>query len=375
MSELKGLARAADLSQNRDKRVRELKKEGKKIVGYLCCFAPPEIMHAAGIVPYRITGKPGDTTSEADAHLEPYGCSYVRNCYAQARKGSLDFLDGLVISHSCDMVQRLYGIWTYYSPLSYSRMVNYPHQTYKWSQDFYKRELEFFKESLESYTGNRITGDMIKYSISVFNKNRALVRELYKLRGGDNPALLSSELMDVLVAGGVLPAEEFGVLLEDVLEEVKNRPAIEARGPRIMVWGCIIDHPVFYKFIEEAGGQIVTDDTCIGTRTWGNEIPAEDDPYEALKEHYLMNFECPRTDRGPNRSRFDYIINLAGEYRADGVIGYTISFCDPHKLDYPDLRDYLKEKNLPMLLIDDNYSFSPEGAIKTRLQAFIELLG
>ena len=54
MSELKGLARAADLSKNRSKRVEQLKDVGRKIFGYICCFAPPEIMHAAGIVPYRI---------------------------------------------------------------------------------------------------------------------------------------------------------------------------------------------------------------------------------------------------------------------------------------------------------------------------------
>lgn len=374
MSELKGLARAAELSRNRSKRVEELKKEGKKIFGYICCFAPPEIMHAAGIVPYRITGIPGDTTSEVDSHLEPYGCSYVRNCYAQEMKGHLKFLDGLVVSHSCDMVQRLYGIWTYYRPLDYSRLVNYPHQLFTWSQDFYKRELIFFKESLEEYTGKKISEDMIRESIAVFNRNRALIRELYRMRGGDKPTLRSSELMDILVAGGVLPAEEFGELLEEIIEEVKNRPELEPTRARIMVWGCIIDDPTFYRFIEEAGAQVVSDDTCIGTRTWNQDVPDLEDPYQALKEHYLVNFECPRTDRGPGCERFDYIVDLAKKFKANGVVGYTIAFCDPHQLDYPDLRDYLKEKGLPMLQIDDNYSFQPEGAIKTRIQAFVELL-
>ena len=58
----------------------------------------------------------------------------------------------------------------------------------------------------------------------------------------------------------------------------------------------------------------------------------------------------------------------------DGIVSYIISFCDPHKFDYPDLRDYLKEAALPMLLIDDNYSFAPAGTIQTRLEAFTELL-
>ena len=115
--------------------------------------------------------------------------------------------------------------------------------------------------------------------------------------------------------------------------------------------------------IEEAGGQVVADDTCIGFRVWEKDIPLTDDPYQGLKEHYFVNFQCPRTDRGPGIQRFQYILDRAREYNVDGVIGYIISFCDPHKLDYPDLRDYLKEADLPMLLIDDNYSFTPgEGS-------------
>ena len=33
----KGLAKVEQIYQNRDKRVRELKGEGKKILGYFCC--------------------------------------------------------------------------------------------------------------------------------------------------------------------------------------------------------------------------------------------------------------------------------------------------------------------------------------------------
>ncbi|MDP2625623.1 MAG: hypothetical protein Q8Q58_01785, partial [Candidatus Rokubacteria bacterium] len=53
---LRGLARARAHYEGRDQRARELKAEGRKVVGYLCYFAPPEILEAAGLVPYRIRG-------------------------------------------------------------------------------------------------------------------------------------------------------------------------------------------------------------------------------------------------------------------------------------------------------------------------------
>jgi len=37
-------------------RARELKKRGRKIIGYLCSFTPVEIITAAGFMPFRIKG-------------------------------------------------------------------------------------------------------------------------------------------------------------------------------------------------------------------------------------------------------------------------------------------------------------------------------
>ncbi len=374
MSQLQGLALARHLAENREVRPRQLKEEGKTVMGCLCCFAPPEIMHAAGVVPYRITGRPGESTSEVDGYLEPFGCPYVRSVFAQSFKGSLDFLDGLVISHSCDMVQRLYGIWTYYRPCSYNRMINVPHQLFPWSRDFYYRELVFFKESLEEFMQVKITPGEIKASIELYNRIRALIRKLNSLRGGESPKLLSSELMEVLLAGEVLPPEEFLPLLQEVVQEVEARQSLAGYDSRVMVWGSILDHPMFYRIIEEAGGQVVADDTCLGARFWNEDVLLTEDPVEGLVQHYLLDFQCPRTDRGAGEERFEYLRERAEEYGVDGVIGYIISFCDPHKFDYPDLRDYLKKQGLPMLLIEDNYSFQSAGAISTRLQAFLEML-
>ena len=181
-------------------------------------------------------------------------------------------------------------------------------------------------------------------------------------------------MLSLLLAGGWLPAEEFNTLLNEALEEVEARSPEGTPRPRILVWGSLLDNIAFYRMIEEAGGEVAADDTCIGFRLFEKDIPATDDPDEGLKEHYFVNFQCPRTDRGPGTGRFDYLLERAREYNVDGVISYIISFCDPHKFDYPDLRDYLKEADFPMLLIDDNYSFTPAGTIQTRLQAFIELL-
>jgi bcr-type benzoyl-CoA reductase subunit C len=352
-----------------------LKNKAKKpVIGYLCCFAPPELISAAGAIPYRISGKAGDDNSAADAYLEPYGCSYVRNIMARAAKGEYKGLDGLVISHSCDMVQRLYGIWTYYHPFPYSYLFNVPHQTTPWARRFFKRELHFFRESLEEFTGCRVSDDRLKEEIYLYNTNRQLVRDIYQIRSDDPDRAKGSEILEILLAGGNLPADSFKKLLNEKKVLFAGRSTARTKKKRILVWGSLIDDPVLFKMIENSGGSVVADDTCIGFRTWENDLPITADPYEGLTDHYFINFLCPRTDRGPGLQKYDYLLERIKKYQVDGVVGYCISFCDPHKFDYPDLRDLLKEKEIPMLLIDDNYSFEPAEAIQTRLQAFLEMI-
>ncbi|MFU8795328.1 MAG: 2-hydroxyacyl-CoA dehydratase subunit D, partial [Dethiobacteria bacterium] len=293
---------------------------------------------------------------------------------AEGLGGKLDFLDGLIISHSCDMVQRLYGIWTYYHPLPYSYLFNVPHQVTPWAQRFYKRELGFFRESLENFTGRSVSDEKLRNVIVLQNKNRAIIRALYDLRKENPPRLEGSEMLKLLMAGGTQPSGSFNRLLLEKEAFFAARKPGSGKKPRIMIWGSIMDDPALFEIIEEAGGTIVADDTCIGFRVWEKDVPETADPYDGLTEHYFVNFQCPRTDRGPGVKRFDYLLQRAREYNVDGVVGYCISFCDPHKFDYPDLRDYLKKEGLPLLLIDDNYSFEPAEAIKTRLQAFLEML-
>ncbi len=365
--------RATNLNEEEIRRIKT--DTGKPVIGYLCCFAPPEIISAAGAIPYRITGLPGEDNSAADAYTEPYGCTYVRNILARATRGEFDFIDGLVISHSCDMVQRLYGIWTYYHPLPYSYLFNVPHQVSPWAQRFYKRELGFFKESLEQFTGRVVSPEALVEEIGISNQSRTLVRKLYEQRKKLLPGISGSEMLNLLMAGGTLPAKAFQAKLKEALLKAEAAHGQESAKPRILIWGSIMDDNALFRMVEEAGAVVVADDTCIGFRVWEKDVPQTVDPYDGLTEHYFVNFQCPRTDRGPGSKRFDYLVERAHEYKADGIIGYVISFCDPHKLDYPDLRDYLKAEGLPMLLIDDNYSFEPAGAIETRLQAFVEMIG
>ena len=72
--------------------------------------------------------------------------------------------------------------------------------------------------------------------------------------------------------------------------------------------------------------------------------------------------------------RFEHIFNLVDEFEVDGVIFYTLKFCDPHLFDVPLLKDRLNEKGIPGLVLEGDYTPGTLGRVRTRVEAFVEML-
>ncbi len=80
-------------------------------VGYFCPYVPEELIWAAGGHPFRLIDTPVKI-SLAQAHLPAYCCHPVKSYLQQLLQGDLDFLRGVVFSHSCDAYKGLAEIWS-----------------------------------------------------------------------------------------------------------------------------------------------------------------------------------------------------------------------------------------------------------------------
>jgi benzoyl-CoA reductase/2-hydroxyglutaryl-CoA dehydratase subunit BcrC/BadD/HgdB len=76
----------------------------------------------------------------------------------------------------------------------------------------------------------------------------------------------------------------------------------------------------------------------------------------------------------PSDERFDRILELARDFKVDGVISQIIRYCVPYAHDLPLLTDRLKTQGIPTLSLDVEYGTSGSGQIQTRVQAFLEML-
>lgn len=379
----KGLVAAERFYQDYGGRARELKKQGKKIIGYLCAFTPVEIITAAGFIPFRIKGDVNEPITKADSQMETIVCPLVRSCFDVALKGKYQFLDGIVIPHACDSICRTYDVWKYTLNLPYSHLINMPHTTDKPSLDFYKAELNTFTRSLGQFAGKEISTQSLTRAISLYNQNRAKVRELYELRKKNPPLISGTEVAKLLVAGVSIPVVEATELVNSVTDEVKQKDRdLVTKSVRLMVVGAEVDNIAFIDLIENSGAWVVADDLCPGAREFFSDVTVTPDPIDGIAERYLRKIYCGRTfmeRKGGYQEyleqRFGHIGRFIRDFQIDGVVLYIYKYCDPFGFEVPAMKSYIESKGTPVLYLEDEYSMSTIGRLRTRIQAFLELLG
>ncbi len=384
-----GLNRVREIYQERTHRAKELKAGGKKVIGYLDIFPVLEMLTALDLVPYRMLGDVGEPITRADTCLPTVVCPFIRSVMDLGLKGKYDFLDGVVMAHGCDVGEKMAHLWRIYLNPAYAHFIDTPHTTHPSAVKQHKELLKDFKKTLESFTGKELSAERLREAVRVHNQQRALVRELYELRKPDPPLISGAETFLVMVALASLPVAEGNELLRQVTGEIKKRRDGPSKKPaRLLVWGSIIDNIALIDMIESIGANVVMDDTSLGSRAYFSPVELTDDPLDGLASRYLVALQSPRTFRETVLSetkrkdymtdlenRFGYLKAYAQEWKADGVILQVLRYCDIHGYEVPGLKDYLDGIGLPGIYLEHDYSEAALAPLRTRVQAFLEVIG
>ena len=383
MAEEKGLARAKQIYSQRDKRARELKAEGKNIIGYMCIYPPLEMVTALDILPFRIFGDINEPITKADSYIPTIVCPFLRSSLDLGLKGRYDFLDGLAGAHVCDVAEKWCHLWNFYIDPPFHHFIDVPHVVHKASFDYLKSGMNDFKKSLEKYAGKELSQERLKKEIKAHNEQRAQVRELYELRKPDPPLISGAETLQVLMALMSIPLEEGTELLREVIKEVKERKdGPQKKAARLLIWGSPIDNVALIDMIESLDANVVMDDICVGSRPYWPDVEITQDPLDGMAHRYLDGLKCPRTFRETTQSyqedlevRFGYIKDYARDWNVNGVILASIKYCDTHGYEVPALKEYLDSIGLPNMYLEHEYTMVALAPLRTRVQAFLEMIG
>jgi bcr-type benzoyl-CoA reductase subunit C len=340
---------------------------GRRAFGYLCTYAPLELLHCAGFAPVRLM----QSTSAirlADAHLPSFSCALARTTTERFLQGDLDFLEGVVFTHTCDTLQCLADIWRMAKPSF--RVVTFSLPTVfngSASREYVIRELRRVANELGAKFGARVTVNALRASIATYNQQRRLLARLHERAA----QLMAEQVWSLTIAGMLMPVDEHNALLESILsaEEAGGR---SARGPGILLAGAVLDDALIPRLVDELGAYVAGDDLCTGSRYWDALTDESLPPFEALAERYLRRVNCP-AKHTELAARAEHLLRQVRLTGARGVVFVLPKFCDPHAFDHVPLARVLDGEGVPHTYIETDVML-PAAQIRTRLQAFLEML-
>lgn len=370
ISEVHGL-RIEELNNHRQK--------GGKVVGTFCVYVPDEILNALGVIGVGLCGGSQFWIEDGEKVLPRNLCPLIKAFVGAKISATCPYFqscDLLVGETTCDGKKKAYEILAEYAP---TYVMELPQMKRENDIKDWEAEIKRFINEIENLTGNKLTYENLKNSIKLINKKRRALKRLYELRK-NTPSPISG--LDALLVSQIAfydDIERFTENVEKLCDELEKKISIlkANRKKRLMVTGTPMAIPNWklHHIIENLDAQIVVEETCTGTRYFENEVSEEgetiDDLIRNIAERYMkINCACFT----PNEGRVEDIIRLAEEYKVDGVVYYNLSFCQPYSVEYKRVEKALKDKNIPLILIETDYSTEDVGQIKTRIEAFLEMI-
>lgn len=342
------------------------------VLGTFCSYTPDELVLAAGALGIRLFGS-GAAIDRADAHLQAYSCSLVRGALEDVLAGRLDFLDGAVFPHTCDSIQRLSDIWRLNAGLRFHADVLLPAKLNTDSARQYTAEVfRAFAADLEAGFGIPLTEARLTGAIRTMNAVRQGVRRLYAVRRERPSAISGTDMHAVIKAGMVMDRSDYLDAIHRLLAAAEGPASADAAAP-VVLSGGVCNLPDLYGAIEAAGGTVVADDLCTGERGFGGDVSTEGDLIANIAARYADRLVCPAKHAGI-RARGDALVEQVAATGARGVIFVTLKFCDPHGFDLPYLKSMLDAVGVPSLLLELEEGGRADGQLRTRIEAFIEMM-
>ena len=360
----------------------EAQKNGRKVFGTFCVYVPDEVVVAANGIVTGLCGGSQFWVPDGEAVLPKSTCPLIKASVGARLGKTCPFFriaDMYVGETTCDGKKKAWEILAKDVPLHIMDMpqMKRPKDMEKWAD-----EIKEFVKVVEDFTGNKITAENLKEAIHTINEKRKGLARVYEARKAENipisgrDALLVSQI--AFFDDPTRCAMMTNKLADELEERIKNGVSVFPAGTkRIMLTGTPMAIPNWklHQIIETSGAAVVCEETCTGTRYFENLVDETkdnlDDMIKAIADRY-MGIHCACFT--PNTERVDDIIRLAKEYKVDGVIDVNLKFCTLYDVEGYTVEKALKEAGIPVLGIETDYADSDAEQLKTRIQAFIELL-
>ena len=347
------------------------REAGGKVLGHFQVYFPEEIAHAAGLLPYKIRGAPVDTL-HADSHFGSYLCSILKTSLEITMSGKVE-LDMFVTHPICDAARNLAAVFgrnfEYPCQILYlPQNANSPH-----APSYLRGEYDRLRQTVEEVAGTSISDDDIRGSLTVYNENRRLLRDLYTIKRDTPWAISADEAYALVAVGGMIPREEHNELLKTVLAAIAERPARRQDKIRVVYEGGFCEQPPL-DLIRSIGRScyVVDDDLLIGLRWILEDVPTEGDPLLNLATAYLENSSYSPVQHDLRKRKEEMLLKRIRAADAQAAIVTAAKMCEPGLEEQVAYIQALEREDIPYFVSEFEENMTGFDGLEIQLETFLE---
>ncbi|BBB91928.1 MAG TPA: double-cubane-cluster-containing anaerobic reductase [Methylomusa anaerophila] len=361
--------------------LKNVKETGKKVVGFYCVYAPQELVLAADALGFSLCATKEEPIADGEKTLPRNFCPLIKSSYGFAVTDKCPYFlhsDIIIGETTCDGKKKMFELMSQFKRVHVMKMP----QSYSDDSDkqYWLAEVKKLKGILEDELQTEITEDNMAQAIKVLNNERRLMQQLSEFMKLDPVPLSGQDFLKLLWGRNfVVDRGEFAAQIHDIINDVKDsvakgESAFPQGAKRIIVTGVPtgMGAEKVIKIIEDCGAAVVYIENCSGMKQFVTLVDENQPPLAAIAEKYLST---PCSCMSPNPIRMDNMVKLVEEYRADGVVDIVWQGCHTYNVESRVLKEHLKKNgNIPYLHVETDYSQGDVEQIKTRVQAFLEMV-
>ncbi|MGD2245350.1 MAG: double-cubane-cluster-containing anaerobic reductase [Candidatus Aminicenantes bacterium] len=358
--------------------INEYRKNGGKSIGTFCIYVPDEIALAAGVLPIPLCGGSGWPVAYADQLFPRDICPIIRSTFGMALSNTCPYKtlkDFALGETTCDAKKKAWDLLGF-------KVMEVPQKKNQIDRDLWLQEVYRFKNMVEELSGEKITADKLMEKIKLVNRKRRAIQHINEFRKLPEPPISG---LDALLVSQIALNQDTETFIKDteaLAGELQQRKdagisAYSVPGERVMVSGSPspMGNAKVHHIVEASGLRIVADESCTGVRYYRNLVDETqtdlDGMLKAIADRYFA-IDC--SCFSPNKERLDNITQLVQEYNVRGVIQNILQYCHTYNVEAKVVENTLKELGIPSIKIETDYSQEDTGQIRTRIEAFAELL-
>ena len=358
------------------KSLQEKDKKDRRFLGLTSSYVPEEIIVAAGMVPFRITGSTYPL-SLSKTYFSGNISSFAQSCLEGALRKEYDFLEGVVIGGETDAIKRLYDAWLHFvTKNDHVYLFDIPKLITGDALLHYRESIISLKQRIEKDFDLSIDDKKLFEAIALCNDTRSMLNKLNSLRKSGIAIIDSIQILEICQLGISGDKNTFNTELKALLGQLEDKIDYKnvtgATQPRLLMTGSFQGGRELLSIIQKSGGNLVCEDLDNRIGYFRTEVPSNNDPLLAIAIGYME--KPPSASVVDFQKRADYLLSLIKEFNIKGVIYHVLKFDDPYLFEFPDIKESFSKNKIPVVRIETEVGRMAEGQIKTRIEAFIDTL-